>query len=127
MRNFLLPQNPQHTRFCSHIDEYLQTFHCEWCVADHGHVIVAQAKAALKILTLENPDKIPLSPYQPHNVIIIWLDAHPAITLPGDAYAGYHAMAVTATLGFGDEKISMLPSKFQPSHILEIAIRNWKR
>eukprot|EP00796_Vickermania_ingenoplastis_P011839 gene11839-8145_t len=108
MRNFLLPQNPQHTRFCSHIDEYLQTFHCEWCVADHGHVIVAQAKAALKILTLENPDKI-RSPF-PHisptmSSSFGWMPILP-LRFQGMAY---HAMA------------------FQPSHILEIAIRNWKR
>ena len=36
---------------------------------------------------------------------MIWIDAHPEITLPGDMYSGFHAMAVTACMGKGDKEI----------------------
>lgn len=61
-------------------------------------------------------------------VAMIWIDAHPDITLPGDVYPGYHAMAVTACMGLGDHKIiSELPARFSPSKILFVGIRDWER
>lgn len=46
---------------------------------------------------------------------VIWIDAHPDITLPGDVYAGYHAMAVTACMGLGDSRIvKQLPARIEP-------------
>lgn len=58
-------------------------------------------------------------------VAMIWIDAHPDITLPGDVYPGYHAMAVTACMGLGDHKIiSELPARFSPSKILFVGIRD---
>lgn len=33
------------------------------------------------------------------DVVVVWVDAHPDITLPGDDYTGYHAMALTAIMG----------------------------
>lgn len=41
-----------------------------------------------------------------NDVAVIWIDAHPDITLPGNTYTGYHAMAVTALMGKGDKKNS---------------------
>lgn len=62
------------------------------------------------------------------DVAMIWIDAHPDITLPGDVYAGYHAMAVTACMGKGDEKILReLPASFDASRILLVGLRNWER
>ena len=106
-------------------------------------VIAKQTKAALDTLTIKNPDKIvtlggecsvsvvPFSfLHRKYNgdVALIWIDAHPDITLPGDVYAGFHAMAVTALLGMGDEKIiSQLPSKFDASKILYVGLRDWER
>ena len=81
-------------------------------------MLVAQTRAALDILQVANPDKIVtlggecavsvvpftyLADKYAGDVAMIWIDAHPDITLPGDAYAGYHAMAVTACMGLGDE------------------------
>ena len=105
--------------------------------------IVAQSKAALDILHIANPDKIvtlggecsvsvvPFTylfrKYQ-DDVAMIWIDAHPDITLPGDAYTGYHAMAVTACMGVGDPQIvSMLPAQIAPSKILFVGLRDWER
>ena len=62
------------------------------------------------------------------DVAMIWIDAHPDITLPGDVYPAYHAMAVTACMGLGNDKIiSELPAKISPSKILFVGIRDWER
>lgn len=62
------------------------------------------------------------------DVAMIWIDAHPDITLPGDDYAGYHAMAVTACMGIGDNKIiKILPAHISPQRILYVGIRDWER
>ena len=62
------------------------------------------------------------------DVAMVWIDAHPDITLPGDAYAGYHAMAVTACMGLGDKQlVSELPMKIDPSKILFVGLRDWER
>ena len=59
---------------------------------------------------------------------MVWIDAHPDITLPGDPYPGYHAMAVTACMGHSDAKIvAELPAAFDPSKILFVGLRNWER
>ena len=81
--------------------------------------IALQTKAALDILNIERPDKI---------ITLVWIDAHPDITLPGDVYTGYHAMAVTACMGLGDKKIiSQLPAKISPDKILFVGLRDWER
>lgn len=103
--------------------------------------IVRQTQAALDILRRENPERIVtlggdcavsvvpftylLSKY-PGDVAIVWIDAHPDITLPGDAYEGYHAMALTACLGLGDPQImEMLPAKGEASKTLIVGLRAW--
>lgn len=105
--------------------------------------IQAQARAALDILKVENPDKIVtlggecsvsvvpftyLAAKYPDDVAMIWIDAHPDITLPGDVYAGYHAMAVTACMGKGEPGIvSLLPARIAPDKILFVGLRDWER
>lgn len=62
------------------------------------------------------------------DVAMVWIDAHPDITLPGDVYAGYHAMAVSACMGQGDPQImATLPAQLDPSRILLVGIRDWDR
>ena len=106
-------------------------------------IISIQTQAALDILNIQNPDKIVtlggecsasvvpftyLANKYPNDVAMIWIDAHPDITLPGDAYSGYHAMAVTACMGIGDRKIlSRLPAQISPSKILFVGLRDWER
>lgn len=59
---------------------------------------------------------------------MIWIDAHPDITLPGDAYSGYHAMALAACMGLGDAKIlAELPARVDPSRVLLVGLRDWER
>ena len=105
--------------------------------------ITAQMEAALCILNVQAPDKIvtlggecsvSVAPFTyladryKGDVAMIWIDAHPDITLPGDVYAGFHAMAVTACMGIGDREIlSVLPAKIDPSRILLVGLRDWER
>ena len=105
--------------------------------------ILQQTKDALKILNDNNPDKIVtlggecsvsvvpftyLANKYKDDVAMIWIDAHPDITLPGDVYPAYHAMAVTAMMGDGEQKIvSELPAKINPSKILFVGLRDWER
>ena len=105
--------------------------------------IALQTKAALDILNVEKPDKIvtlggecsvSVAPFTyladkyKDDVAMIWIDAHPDITLPGDAYTGYHAMAVTACMGIGDKVIvSQLPARIPTEKILFVGLRDWER
>ncbi len=105
--------------------------------------ITQQTRAALDILDIEKPDRIVtlggecsvsvvpftwLASKYPDDVAVIWIDAHPDITLPGDVYPAYHAMAVTALMGDGDKKIlGQLPAKIDPSRILFVGLRDWER
>lgn len=104
-------------------------------------VIIQQTKAALELLEENNPERIVtlggdcavsvvpftyLAAQYPDDVAIVWIDAHPDVTLPYDTYAGYHAMALTACLGMGDEEIiSLLPGRIDASKALIVGLRSW--
>lgn len=106
-------------------------------------MIVKQSKAALDILNENKPDRIIilggecsvsvvpftyLAARYPNDVAIVWIDAHPDINLPYDDYKGYHAMALTACLGMGDEEImNLLPGKFDASKTLIVGLRSWDK
>lgn len=106
-------------------------------------ILAAQTQAALAILEVVNPGKIVtlggecsvsvvpftwLAKKYDGDVAMIWIDAHPDITLPGDIYPGYHAMAVAAAMGLGDKQIvSRLPEKFRADRILLVGVRDWER
>lgn len=103
--------------------------------------IFRQTKAALEILNDESPERIItlggdcsvsivpftyLAAKYPDDVAIIWIDAHPDVTLPYDDYKGYHAMALTACLGLGDKEImNTLPAKIDASKALIVGLRSW--
>lgn len=106
-------------------------------------ILLKQTKVALEMLNTINPDRIVtlggecsvsvvpftyLANKYKNDVAMIWIDAHPDITLPGDIYSGYHAMAVTACMGYGEKQlISTLPTKIDASKILFVGLRNWER
>lgn len=106
--------------------------------------ILKQTKEALNIIKELNPDKILtlggecsvsvvpftyLAEKYNNDIAVIWIDAHPDITLPEDkTYNGYHAMAVTAIMGKGDKGIiSTLPAQITPDKILFVGLRDWER
>lgn len=137
--NFLAPKSEQKT------EEVPVSLDINDRAVDNGisayKVIVKQTQAALDIINRNNPDKIVtlggdcavsvvpfsyLAAKYPDDVAIVWIDAHPDVTLPYDDYKGYHAMALTACLGIGDEKIiGMLPGKVDPSKALIVGLRSW--
>ncbi|UYU47131.1 MULTISPECIES: arginase family protein [Bacteroides] len=104
-------------------------------------VILKQTKAALEKLREKAPDRIVtlggdcsvsvvpftyLAEKYPGEVAVVWIDAHPDVNLPYDEYEGYHAMALTACLGMGDEEImGLLPGKFDASKVLIVGLRSW--
>lgn len=106
-------------------------------------VILNQTKSALDTIKENNPDIIVtlggdcsvsvvpftyLAKKYQNDIAIIWIDAHPDITLPYDEYTGYHAMALTACLGMGDKKIiNLLPEKFDISKTLIVGLRSWDK
>lgn len=105
--------------------------------------IAAQTRAAVAMLKAENPGRVitlggecsvsvPPFTYLAEkyggDVAVLWIDAHPDITLPGDVYPAYHAMAVTALMGKGDGKIlGELPATIPPERILFVGLRDWER
>ena len=139
--NFLVPDSGQETYTVP-----VATDKMERKVTDgvlDKEALIAQTRAALDILKIANPDKIVtlggecsvsvvpftyLADKYKDDVAMVWIDAHPDITLPGDAYAGYHAMAVTACMGLGDKQlVSELPMTIDPSKILFVGLRDWER
>ena len=102
-------------------------------------VLALQTKGALDTLKIANPDKVvtlggecsvsvPVFTYladkYSDDVVIVWIDAHPDITLPGDDYTGYHAMALSAIMGNGaTEIIGQLPVKISPERICLAGLR----
>ena len=106
-------------------------------------ILATQTKDALKLLQISKADQVltlggecavSVAPFTylkarfKDDVAILWLDAHPDITLPGDPYAGFHAMAVSALLGRGDARIiAKLPATFKSEEILLVGLRDWER
>lgn len=104
-------------------------------------VILRQTIDALEILEKNNPERIvtlggdcavSVAPFTylankyAGNVAIVWIDAHPDVTLPYDEYKGYHAMALTACLGIGDKEImNVLPGKVDASKAIIVGLRSW--
>lgn len=139
--NFLAPDSGQETLTVPVSTEIIERRKTDG-ILDRD-IIVKQTKAALDVLRISNPDKIVtlggecsvsvvpftyLAEKYKEDVAVIWIDAHPDITLPGDVYSGFHAMAVTACMGKGDKEIlSELPAKIAPSKILFVGLRDWER
>ena len=106
-------------------------------------IILKQTKAALEKVRENNPDRIVtlggecsvsvvpftyLAGKYSDDVAVVWIDAHPDVNLPYDEYKGYHAMALTACLGMGDEEIiGTLPGKFDTSKALIVGVRSWDK
>ena len=105
-------------------------------------ILIKQTKAALDVLEIANPDKIVtlggecsvsvpvftwLNAKLDGEVAVIWMDAHPDVTLPSDDYNGYHAMALSACMGMGDKDIiSNLPSKILPDNVCLAGLREYE-
>ena len=105
-------------------------------------ILIKQTKAALEVLDIANPDKVVtlggecsvsvpvftwLNAKLEGDMAVIWMDAHPDVTLPSDDYNGYHAMALSACMGMGDKDIiSYLPSKILPDNVCLAGLREYE-
>ena len=106
--------------------------------------ILKQTNEALKILNEVKPERIVtlggdcsvsvvpftyLAEKYNNDIAMIWIDAHPDITLPSDGtYNGYHAMAAAAIMGkWSDGIISELPGVISSDKTLFVGLRDWER
>lgn len=104
--------------------------------------ILKQTNAAMDLLRQHEPDRIVtlggecsvsvvpftyLAAKYADDVAIVWIDAHPDLNLPGEGHKGYHAMALTASMGMGDQDIlRLLPARIDPSKALIVGLRSWE-
>lgn len=60
------------------------------------------------------------------NLGIIWIDAHPDVSMTKDGYPNAHAMVLGSLLGYGDSALSdmMKNEKFKPDEILYVGLQN---
>lgn len=139
--NFLAPETKNET-YTVPIDKKISKREEKEGILDYK-IIIKQSKKALEIIKKANPDKILtfggecstsvipftyLNKKYNNDTAVIWIDAHPDITLPYDNYNGYHAMAVSAIMGKVNENINkILPSFIDPSKILFLGLRDWER
>ena len=139
--NFLVPETKNET-YTVPIDKKISKREEKEGILDYK-IIIKQSKKALEIIKKANPDKILtfggecstsvipftyLNKKYNNDTAVIWIDAHPDITLPYDNYNGYHAMAVSAMMGKVNENINkILPSFIDPSKILFLGLRDWER
>ena len=143
--NFLAPQTKNKTVIVPVTDDLNRTE--EYGIMGYKPIL-KQTKEAIKILNKENPDKIVvlggecsvsavpftyLAKKYNNDIAMVWIDAHPDITLPDDkTYNGYHAMAVTAIMGKENNKgwndiVSQFPAKIPADKILFVGLRDWER
>ncbi len=142
--NFLAPPNTKHDTLSVPVsmDIAPDGSRPSECGVIDRRQLALQAKAALAILDAENPDRVitlggecsvsvPVFTWMEKkykNTVVIWVDAHPDITLPGDAYAGFHAMALAACAGLGDSSIlGELPAAIPTERMLIAGLRDWER
>ena len=140
--DFLAPKNPQQKTITVPVSQEVGDRTPVEGVIDRD-VIAKQTKTAVAMLDVEQPERIItlggecsvsvvpftwLAKKYEGDVAVLWIDAHPDITLPGDVYSGYHAMAVTAMLGKGNKTIlSELPAQIPANRILLVGLRDWER
>lgn len=140
--DFLAPKNPQQKTITVPVSQEVGDRTPVEGVIDRD-VIAKQTKTAVAMLDVEQPERIItlggecsvsvvpftwLAKKYEGDVAVLWIDAHPDITLLGDVYPAYHAMAVTAMLGKGNKKIlSELPAQIPANRILLVGLRDWER
>lgn len=93
-----------------------------------------EARAPTRIVTLGGDCSASVAPFTwlaahtQEPLALLWLDAHPDITLPGDPYPGWHAMALAACLGHGDPTLlRALPAKLPAERTLLAGLCDWER
>lgn len=102
-------------------------------------VVLEQARAARRILERRKPDRVVVfggecsvdfAPFAYLNerydgeLAVLWLDAHPDVSLPTGDYPNFHAMVLSALLGIGDaEFVAEVSKPINPARVLYIGLR----
>ena len=101
--------------------------------------VLAGIREAMKVIEEEQPDRIitiggncmvSQAPFdylhgRYANTGIIWVDAHPDVSMVKDQYPNAHAMVLGSLLGYGDASLSdlMKNRKFQADEILYVGLQ----
>lgn len=101
--------------------------------------VLAGIREAMKVIEEEQPDRIitiggncmvSQAPFdylhgRYENTGIIWVDAHPDVSMVKDQYPNAHAMVLGSLLGYGDASLSdlMKNRKFQADEILYVGLQ----
>ena len=97
---------------------------------------IASAKAILaserpgRVVTLGGNCLVSLAPFDYlrglyGNVGVIWVDAHPDVSLPEDGYPYAHAMVLSALMGRGDDELvgAVVNGSVQPGELLYVGLQ----
>jgi arginase len=103
--------------------------------------VLAQLDSALEIMSAHDPDRITtlggdcgvsLAPFSAlidkyrDDIAVLWIDSHPDMGTGETAYAGYHAMVVSALTGHGDREIlERLPATIPGRRVALVGMHDW--
>ncbi|GHO49697.1 arginase family protein [Ktedonospora formicarum] len=103
--------------------------------------VVAQLAAALEVIGRYNPGRIltlggecsvSVAPFSflaeryGNDLAVLWIDSHPDVGTPASHYSGYHAMAVSVLIGYGDpEVLRLLPATIDPGRVALVGLHSW--
>ena len=104
-------------------------------------VVIEQLRSALELIGKYDPEKITtlggdcavsVAPFAAlaekygDDLAVIWIDSHPDVDTGETAYEGYHAMAVSALTGHGDQEIlDVLPATVPSSRVALVGLHSW--
>ena len=104
-------------------------------------VVVSSLERALTILAEHDPERVltlggecsvSVAPFahlaarHGDDLAVIWIDSHPDVGTPASDYDGYHAMAVSALTGHGDQLIvDTLPTTVDASRVALAGLHEW--
>src|SRR5215510_1537447 len=102
-------------------------------------VVLEQARAAKRILQQRKPNRVlvfggecsvDFAPFAYLNerydgdLVVVWLDAHSDVFIPGGDYPNFHAMVLSALLGIGDaEFVSEVSKPINPNRVMYVGLR----
>ncbi|HWI22997.1 MAG TPA: arginase family protein [Baekduia sp.] len=85
-----------------------------------------------RILTLGGECSVSVAPFAAladrygEDLAIVWIDSHPDVGTPQSGYDGYHAMALAALTGHGDEEIiGSLPATIDTHRVAIAGLHDW--
>ena len=105
-------------------------------------VVLAELTNALEQIAEHDPDRIltlggdcavSVAPFAHlaaryrDDLAIVWIDSHPDVDTGETEYAGYHAMAVSALIGWGDQDVlDRLPATIDASRVALAGLHSWQ-